>query len=351
MQILTHPWDAGIAPFGQGIAYGAGVEVNTTKAAAWETASLVTDAVGSAAKWIGNKYSDWAGSDVQYTYDARSQWLQGYQNAADQDAYLAKSAWSAVRSAVTLGTWDIGVAIGDFIKTGDATHATQMLTGVAFGNLLAAGAGEVTGLSGVTVDQVVQGNARAFVNFLADDSGAADLSALANALRPNKMPLEVPANFEAEVAGPSATLQIDVSGPSPSPTPVRPATQQPMGGNGVVLSDGAGATPAEIAASTGGPTGGTRAGQGAVRDQLIEDWQLENPGEPFQCWRCGATSTNPADFHVGHRNVSTSAGGNLEAPNVVLEGAACNLSAGNRGAPRTGMSCTDRGGPGAPYGR
>jgi hypothetical protein len=44
-------------------------------------------------------------------------------------------------------------------------------------------------------------------------------------------------------------------------------------------------------------------------------------------------------------------GGNLEPANVVLEGAACNLSANNRGGPSPGMSCAERGSPGAPYGR
>lgn len=47
----------------------------------------------------------------------------------------------------------------------------------------------------------------------------------------------------------------------------------------------------------------------------------------------------------------SSKGGNLDPANCVLEGAACNLSAGNRGAPTAGMSCAERGGCGAPYGR
>jgi RHS repeat-associated protein len=140
-------------------------------------------------------------------------------------------------------------------------------------------------------------------------------------------------------------------GVRPVQQPIRPATQQPMGGDGIILRDGAGATPAEMEASSGGPTGGSRAGQDTVRTELIQDWQAQNPGQPFRCWRCGATSMDPADFHVGHRNVPTSMGGNLDPVNVVLEGAACNLSAGNRGAPSPGMSCAERGSPGAPYGR
>jgi hypothetical protein len=33
------------------------------------------------------------------------------------------------------------------------------------------------------------------------------------------------------------------------------------------------------------------------------------------------------------------------------EGAACNLSQGNRDAPKPGMTCAERGSCGAPYGR
>jgi RHS repeat-associated protein len=130
---------------------------------------------------------------------------------------------------------------------------------------------------------------------------------------------------------------------------IRPATRQPVGGGGVVLRDGAGATAAEIAASRGGPTGGTRVGQAAVRREIIEE--ADAAGGVYRCWRCGQTSTNPSNMHLGHRNVSTSAGGNLERVNVCLEGAACNLSTGDRGGPSPGMSCAERGGCGAPYGR
>jgi len=130
---------------------------------------------------------------------------------------------------------------------------------------------------------------------------------------------------------------------------LRPADEQPVGGNGNILRDGEGATPAEISASTGGPNGGSRDGQGKIRAKLVDE-QLTDKGL-LKCWRCGATSDNPDDFHLGHRNVPLSLGGNLSPENVTLEGAACNLSAGNRGAPSPGMSCTERGGPGAPYGR
>jgi RHS repeat-associated protein len=126
----------------------------------------------------------------------------------------------------------------------------------------------------------------------------------------------------------------------------RPGTQQPKGGNGRVLSDGEGATQAEIAESTGGPTGGSRAGQSTIRQRLIDEAEGE-----YLCWRCGQTSTNQSNMHLGHRNVPTSQGGNLSDANVCLEGASCNLSAGNRGAPKAGRSCADRGSCGAPYGR
>ncbi len=113
-----------------------------------------------------------------------------------------------------------------------------------------------------------------------------------------------------------------------------------------VLRDGEGATPEQMANSVGGPTGGSRVGQAEVRQHL-----LDQAGGTYTCWRCGMESTNPANMHLGHRNVPTSRGGNLHADNVCLEGAACNLSAGARGGPSPGMSCVERGGCGAPYGR
>jgi hypothetical protein len=113
-----------------------------------------------------------------------------------------------------------------------------------------------------------------------------------------------------------------------------------------VLHDGAGATKEELAASVGGPTAGSRAGQAAVRHKLLDE-----ADGTYTCWRCGKQSTNPANMHLGHRNVPTSKGGNLEPVNVRLEGAACNLGAGNRGLPKVGRSCVERGGAGAPYGR
>ncbi|HEX4138746.1 MAG TPA: RHS repeat-associated core domain-containing protein, partial [Candidatus Methylacidiphilales bacterium] len=131
---------------------------------------------------------------------------------------------------------------------------------------------------------------------------------------------------------------------------LRAAVDQPTGGNGIVLRDGAGATAAEIQASTEGPTAGNRVGQASVRRQLISEQLAANNGK-LECWRCGISGKNPADFHLGHRNVPTSLGGNLEPVNVAPECASCNLSAGNRGAPSLNMSGAERGSPGAPYGR
>jgi RHS repeat-associated protein len=129
----------------------------------------------------------------------------------------------------------------------------------------------------------------------------------------------------------------------------RPATMQPKGGNGVVLRDGEGATAAEIAASAdAGPSSGARASR-AHRERLIAEDRAA--GREHTCWRCGMPDDDPANMHVGHRNVSRSAGGNPVDENLALEGAACNLSAGNRGAPSPGMSCRERGSCGAPYGR
>jgi len=68
-----------------------------------------------------------------------------------------------------------------------------------------------------------------------------------------------------------------------------------------------------------------QAGQAAARRALIAE--VDAGGGPYVCWR------------------------NLAAPNIVLEGAACNLGANNRGAPNPGMSCVERGSCGAPYGR
>jgi RHS repeat-associated protein len=112
----------------------------------------------------------------------------------------------------------------------------------------------------------------------------------------------------------------------------------------VALPDGAGASPQDIANSKIG--GGTRKGQQECRDKLIAA-----ANGVYTCWRCGQTSTNAADMHLGHKNVPTSKGGNLDPVNTELEGASCNLSAGNSGYVKDGMSCKERGSCGATYGR
>ena len=143
-----------------------------------------------------------------------------------------------------------------------------------------------------------------------------------------------------------AVLPLKFVGTNAEASSLRTASQMPRGGNGLVLRDGAGATPEEMAASVGGPTGGSRVGSEQVRQQAIED-----ANGVFTCWRCGHQSMNPDNMHLGHRNVPASRGGNLSPQNVCLEGAACNFSAGNRGVVKPGSSCAERGSCGAPYGR
>ncbi|MBX8553942.1 RHS repeat-associated core domain-containing protein, partial [Pseudomonas cichorii] len=133
---------------------------------------------------------------------------------------------------------------------------------------------------------------------------------------------------------PNSTEWVDPFGLARKP----PSTQ--------ALRDGAGASAADLTASK--VRGGTRSGQSACRKKLIEK---AKPTGVYTCWRCGHSSTNPDDMHLGHKNVPTSKGGNLADVNVDLEGASCNLSAGNSGYVKDGMSCVERGSCGAPYGR
>jgi RHS repeat-associated protein len=193
--------------------------------------------------------------------------------------------------------------------------------GVAGGVVSRAIAGEKQTAEAVVVDAVISG-----VTFGVVKGGSAAIRSLRGSPTPTAAPP-----------------------PTPATPPVRPATQQPMGGGGVVLRDAQGATAAEVAASTTGPTAGNRTGQATVRQQLIDE--ADAAGGPYTCWRCGQTTTNPSNVHLGHRNAPTSRGGNLERANVCIEGAACNLSANNRGGPSPGMSCAERGSCGAPYGR
>ena len=131
---------------------------------------------------------------------------------------------------------------------------------------------------------------------------------------------------------------------------LRAARDMPRGGNGIVLQDAEGATPAEVAASR--VNGGTRIGQHAarVRELGFEDAREIGP-TLYRCWRCGQTTVDPQNVVLGHRNIATANGGNLDPVNTCLEGGACNLSAGNRGFVNPGMDCVSRGGCGAPYGR
>ena len=70
----------------------------------------------------------------------------------------------------------------------------------------------------------------------------------------------------------------------------------------------------------------------------------------WDCATCGQNTTNTSNIHTGHIQ-PRSRGGDLSDGNLRCEGAACNLSQGNRAAPKPGRTCADRGGCGAPYGR
>ena len=111
-----------------------------------------------------------------------------------------------------------------------------------------------------------------------------------------------------------------------------------------VLKDGEGSTAKQIADSL--VNGGSRQGQATKRAE-----KLAEANGNYQCWRCGQRTENPDNMHLGHRNVPTRKGGNLEDVNVCLEGAACNLSAGARGYVKPRRSCAERGSCGASYKR
>ncbi|MCK2216279.1 DUF6531 domain-containing protein [Actinomadura sp. ATCC 31491] len=116
-----------------------------------------------------------------------------------------------------------------------------------------------------------------------------------------------------------------------------------------VLRDGEGSPAADIAKSRGGPTGG-RPVPRSIRDRMLQE-EANRTGGEYQCWRCGQRSSNPDNMQIGHRNVPRKSNGNLDPANLCVEGAACNSSAQNRGFVTTGMSCAERGGCGAGYGR
>lgn len=75
-----------------------------------------------------------------------------------------------------------------------------------------------------------------------------------------------------------------------------------------------------------------------------------NSDGSWTCATCGQMTSNPANIHTGHIT-ARSRGGDLSGGNLRCEGAACNLSQGNRSAPSPGMTCAERGSCGAPYGR
>ncbi|WP_234533394.1 LamG-like jellyroll fold domain-containing protein [Streptomyces shenzhenensis] len=116
-----------------------------------------------------------------------------------------------------------------------------------------------------------------------------------------------------------------------------------------VLRDGEVASPSQMAVSRGGPTA-KKTVPSTIRDAMVAKAQAEGEGV-LQCWRCGMKTTNPDNVQIGHVNVPRSKGGNLEPENLCIEGAACNSSAQNRGAPTKGKSCAERGGCGAGFGR
>ncbi|WP_204020893.1 LamG-like jellyroll fold domain-containing protein [Sinosporangium siamense] len=116
-----------------------------------------------------------------------------------------------------------------------------------------------------------------------------------------------------------------------------------------VFRDGESAPAREVAASSGGPTAGKNVTRGIRRRMLNEEFA--RTGGYYECWRCGHTTANPANMAVGHKNVPRSAGGNLNSENLCLEGHACNSSAQDRGFVTPGMSCAERGGCGAGFGR
>jgi RHS repeat-associated protein len=166
----------------EGVAEGAQNEVRGAGNALYQAAATVTDVAASGGKRILNGIAYVAGSDNRVDFSGSSQLYQGYEQAKDKQAYVASAGAQILLSTISLGTWNIGQAIGDFIATGDATRASQMLGGVAAGNLTAAGIGKATGLAGVTVDEAAARTASSLGRFLSDESGALNYSGLGNSI-------------------------------------------------------------------------------------------------------------------------------------------------------------------------
>uniref|UniRef100_UPI0010F62F92 RHS repeat-associated core domain-containing protein n=1 Tax=Chitinivorax sp. B TaxID=2502235 RepID=UPI0010F62F92 len=97
----------------------------------------------------------------------------------------------------------------------------------------------------------------------------------------------------------------------------------------------------------GSPTAGKPV-DSATRERILA--RDRNPDGSWTCATCGQKTNNPANVHTGHIT-PRSRGGDLSDGNLRCEGAACNLSQGNRNAPSLGMTCAERGSCGAPYGR
>jgi RHS repeat-associated protein len=95
------------------------------------------------------------------------------------------------------------------------------------------------------------------------------------------------------------------------------------------------------------PTAGKRVDAKTRRHILERDQRADGS---WQRATCGQESRNPANIHTGHKK-ARSRGGDLSDENLRCEGAACNLSQGNRPAPKPGRTCAARGSFGAPYGR
>ena len=97
----------------------------------------------------------------------------------------------------------------------------------------------------------------------------------------------------------------------------------------------------------GSPTAGKKV-DSATRERILA--RDQNSDGSWTCATCGQSTSNPDNIHTGHI-VPRSKGGDLSDGNLRCEGAACNLSQGNREAPKPGMTCAERGSCGAPYGR
>ncbi|WP_079072264.1 RHS repeat-associated core domain-containing protein [Streptomyces canus] len=331
-------------------------------------------AVDNSSAQAANPYSYGANNPILYV-DPTGLWsLSGAWNAVKDGA---SAAWDWAKEnkgliadvAVGIG---VGIAVGALCSTG---VGCLVVAGVAAGAAGAAagygvdvaegktdfswgglgtrvGIGAAAGVLGGVVGKGVSAVASRAVNAVAatsvgkavSASTSRAASALTGAAAKSGRAVSNAVRAGGSKVAAAAKVVKDTVGRSP-----RPATRQPMGGGGRVLSDGEGATAREIALSTGPTVPGSRAGQDAVRQQLLAE--ADEAGGVYTCWRCGQTTRNPDNVQVGHRNVPTAEGGNLSRYNVCLEGAACNSSAQNRGRPSPGKSCYERGSCGAGFGR